>query len=161
MERKTLFEIPIYSMSEKEFNKRWKKRKDFLYNMFISGGSTEDNAKLGVSYSCFPKCIWKYNQIIGFIQISVSRRDVWFDIYRSLDKIYYADSKSKHFIQNIHANGTHFYVSGMTNEDIKQNILKELKSIEKYHLEKKFYVDYSAFYNIFDYVDISQIMKAM
>ena len=23
MEKKTLFEIPIYSMSEKEFNKRW------------------------------------------------------------------------------------------------------------------------------------------
>ena len=27
MEQKTLFEIPIYSMSEKEFNKRWNKRK--------------------------------------------------------------------------------------------------------------------------------------
>ncbi len=161
MERKILFEIPIYSMSEKEFNKRWKKRKDSLYEFFINGGSTEEHAKHVVSCSCFPKCVWKYNQIIGFIQISVSKKDVWFDIYRSLDKIYYADSKSKHFIQNIHANGTHFYVFGMTNEDIKQNILKELKSIEKYHLEKKFYVDYSAFYNIFDYVDISQIMKAM
>ena len=40
MKKKTLFEIPIYSMSEKEFNKRWEKRKDFLYNMFINGGNT-------------------------------------------------------------------------------------------------------------------------
>lgn len=148
-------------MSEKEFNKRWEKRKNFLYNMFIRGGNTEDNAKLGVSYSCFPKCVWKYNQIIGFIQISVSKHDVWFDIYRSLDKIYYANSKSKHFIQDIHANGTHFYASNLTNEEIKQNILKWLKSIEKNHLEKRFYVDYSAFRNIFDYVDIAQIMKSM
>ena len=28
MEKKTLFEIPIYSMSEKEFNKRWDKQKN-------------------------------------------------------------------------------------------------------------------------------------
>lgn len=145
MEQKILFEIPIYSMSEKEFNKRWKKRKDYLYNMFISGRNTEEDARRFVSDSCFPKCVWKYNQIIGFIRISVSKRDVWFDIYRSLDKIYYANSKTKHFIQNMHANGTHFYVSNLTNEYIKPNILETLKSIEKNSLKKKFYVDYSAF----------------
>lgn len=26
MEKRTLFEIPIYAMSEKEFNKHWKKK---------------------------------------------------------------------------------------------------------------------------------------
>lgn len=161
MEKKTLFEIPIYSMSEKEFNKRWKKRKDFLYDMFINGGNTESDAKLFVSDSCFPKCVWKYNQIIGFIRISVSRRDVWFDIYRSLDKIYYANSKNKHFIRYTPTNDTHFYVSALIDEQIKQNIRKQLKSIEKYHLKKNFYVDYSTFNNIFEYVDIAQIMKSM
>lgn len=161
MERKTLFEIPIYSMSEKEFNKRWKKRKDFLYDMFINGGHSEDNARLYVSDSCFPECVWKYNQIVGFIRISVSKHDVWFDIYRSLDDIYYAKSKYKHFIQDIHANGTHFYVSNPTDEYIKQNIREWLAGIEKSHLEKRFYVDYSTFDNIFEYVDIAQIMKSM
>lgn len=161
MEQKTLFEIPIYSMSEKEFNKRWKKRKDFLYNMFISGGNTEEDAKRFVSHSCFPQCVWKYNQIIGFIRISVSKRDIWFDIYRSLDNVYYAQSKSKHFIQNVHANGTHFYVSNLSNEYIKQNILEWLRGIEREYLEKRFYVDYSVFHNLFDYVDIAQIMKSM
>ena len=76
MKNKTIFEIPIYSMSEKEFNKRWKKRKTFLYNLFISGGNTEEDSKLFVSDSCFPGCVWKYNQIIGFIRISVSKRCV-------------------------------------------------------------------------------------
>lgn len=33
MKYKTLFEIPIYSMSEKEFHKRWEKRKTFLHNL--------------------------------------------------------------------------------------------------------------------------------
>ncbi len=161
MEKKTLFEIPIYSMSEKEFNKRWKKRKDFLYNMFINGGHTENNARLYVSDICFPKCVWKYNQIIGFIRVSVSKHEVWFNIYRSLDNIYYADSKYKHFIQDIQANGTHFYVSNPTNEYIKQNIREWLKGIETSHSEKRFFVDYSTFDNIFGYVDIAQIMKSL
>jgi hypothetical protein len=148
-------------MNENEFNRRWKKRKDFLYEMFINGGNTESDATIFASQSCFPKCVWKYNQIIGFIQISVSKHDVWFNIYRSLDKIYYADSKYKHFIQDILANGTHFYVSDPTNEYIKQNIREWLKEIEKRHLEKRFFVDYSTFDNIIEYVDIAQIMKSM
>ena len=127
-----------------------KKRKDFLYNMFISGGNTEEDAKRFVAHSCFPQCVWKYNQIIGFIRISVSKRDIWFDIYRSLDNVYYAQSKSKHFIQNVHANGTHFYVSNLSNEYIKQNILEWLRGIEREYLEKRFYVDYSVFHNLFD-----------
>lgn len=43
MKQKTLFEIPIYAMSEKEFNKRWDKKKSNLYNMFVSHGQTEEN----------------------------------------------------------------------------------------------------------------------
>lgn len=161
MEQKTLFEIPIYAMDENEFNKRWQKRKSFLYNMFINGGNSERDAELYVSDCCFPKCVWEYNQIIGFIRISVSKHDVWFDIYLSLDKKYYADSKYKHFIQDIHANGTHFYVSDPTDDYIKQNIREWLKDIEKSHIEKRFYVDYSTFDNIFEYVNIAQIMKSM
>ena len=36
MEKKTLFEIPIYAMSKKEFNKRWDKQKKTLYDTYIS-----------------------------------------------------------------------------------------------------------------------------
>ena len=36
MEKKTLFEIPIYSMSEKEFNKRWNKKKlNFMICLYL------------------------------------------------------------------------------------------------------------------------------
>ena len=44
MEQKTLFEIPIYAMSEKEFNKRWDKKKAKIYDMFISHGHTDKSA---------------------------------------------------------------------------------------------------------------------
>lgn len=103
MEKKTLFEIPIYSMSKKEFNRRWDKQKQKLHDTYVSHGHSEEDTQYYVSRFSFPRSLWEYNQIIGYIKISVSRHDVWFDIYCSLDKIYYADSKQKHFIQNIQA----------------------------------------------------------
>ena len=49
MKYKTLFEIPIYAMSEKEFHKRWEKRKTFLHNLFVSGYTYFDgNVSIGV-----------------------------------------------------------------------------------------------------------------
>ncbi len=161
MEQKTLFEIPIYAMSEKEFNKRWNKKKAELYDMFISSGHSDESAKSGIKMLCFPRYLWKYNQIIGYIRISISIHDIWFDVYRSLDKIYYADSRQKHFIENIHANGTHFYVSKQSDEEIKREIREMLKEIEKEHLRKNFYVDYSTFDNILEYVNIQEIMNSM
>lgn len=158
---KTLFEIPIYAMSKKEFNKRWDKQREKMYNNFISLGNTDEKAQIYISRFCFPYSIWEYNQIIGFIKISVSGREVCFNLYCSSDKIYHAHSKNKHFIQYEPTNSTHFYVSDLIDEKIKQNIRKQLKSIEKDKLKKKFYVDYSTFDNIFEYVDIAQIMKSM
>ena len=67
MEKKTLFEIPIYSMSEKEFNKRWNKKKTEFYDMLVSHGHSDEDARYYTSASSFPRCLWKYNQIVGYI----------------------------------------------------------------------------------------------
>lgn len=55
MKYKTLFEIPIYSMSEKEFHKRWEKRKTFLHNLFVSGGHIRRRCKT----FCYPIVIFQ------------------------------------------------------------------------------------------------------
>ncbi len=164
MEKKTLFEIPIYSMSEKEFNKRWDKQKKSLYDTYISHGHSDEETRFNISNTCFPRSTWKYNQIVGYIKISVSRHDVWFDIFCSMDKKYYVDSTQKHFILHLPSNGTHFYCSNPQDDKIKRKITEYLKSIEDDHLKKirKFlYVDYSTFDNVIEYVNIEQIMKAM
>ena len=161
MEKTTLFEIPIYAMSKKEFNKRWDKQKKTLYDTYISHGHSEEDTKYYVSKFSFPRSLWEYNQIIGYIKISVSKHDVWFDIYCSLDKVYYADSKQKHFIQDIQANGTHFYLSNPQDKEIKTKIFEWLRSIERNYLRKSFYVDYSTFNNIIEYINIEQIMKTL
>ena len=49
MEKKTLFEIPIYSMSKKEFNRRWEKQKHKLNDTYVSNGHSEEEKQYYVS----------------------------------------------------------------------------------------------------------------
>ena len=161
MEEKTLFEIPIYAMSEAEFNRRWQKKKIKFFQEFINHGHSEENTKLYWEDLHSPRYIWKYNQIIGYIKISVTRQDVNFNVFCSTDQIYYADSKQKHFIINWSTNGTHFYARDKSDEYIKEEIKRWLKSIEKDHLHSKRYVDYTAFNSIFDLINIKHIMETL
>lgn len=154
---KTLFEIPIYAMSEKEFNNRWDKKK----SKFMISGHTEKSAEMCIKSIYFPGTIWKYNQIVGFIIVSVTRQDVIFEIFCSMDKKFHADSKTKHFIQYFSSLANHFSACNKTEEFIKQKIIEMLKRIEKYDINHKFYIDYSTFNNIFNFVNIRQIMKTL
>lgn len=159
MEEKTLFEIPIYAMSETEFNRRWQKKKEKFFQELTSRGLTEEDIKMHWINLHFPRYIWKYNQIIGYIKISVTRQDINFDVFCSTDQIYYADSKQKHFIKDLMTNGTHFYARDKSNEYIKEEIKRWLKSIERYHLYSKRYVDYTTFDNLIDLINIKKIME--
>lgn len=76
MVKKTLFEIPVYSMSEKEFNRRWDKLDRKLRETYTTSSHHEEDSLHFVSSISFPRNIWKYNQIIGYIKISVSNHDV-------------------------------------------------------------------------------------
>lgn len=152
MEQKTLFEIPIYSMSEAEFNNRWDARNKKLSEFF----GEKVNARLLASNH--PENVWKYNQIIGYIVISVSKSDVWFDIYKSLDSKYYAVSKTKHFIQNMQVNGLHFGVNNENDTEIHEEIKDMLRNVEKDYIKKEMFIDYSTFSNVFDAIDIRRMM---
>lgn len=162
MKEKTLFEIPIYSMTEKEFNQRWKKIKDNLYKKFVSGGHT-DKSKLNnyIHELNFPRDVWKYNQIIGYVRLSVTRQDVVFAKYLARSERYHADSRVKKFIEYIPIHGANFYTKGKSDEEIKRKIFESLKHIEKFHIKKRFYVDYSVFNNIIDHINIKDIMDSL
>lgn len=159
MIQKTLFEIPIYSMPEKEFKKRWDKWKSEVYNSFVSHGHSDESARMGLHAIIYPEDVWKYNQIVGYIVISVSKNDVWFDIYMSLYERYRAISRTKHFIQNTHVNGLHFHVTNENDVEIHGKIKKWLSIIEKDNIRKTMFVDYSVFDNTFEAVDIRKIMS--
>lgn len=127
-----VLEIPIYSMSEKEFNRRWDKRKKYLTEYFMeSGKNSEERAKEFIFTGYYPQYVWKYNQIVGFVEIAVAPRDILFNVCKTLDKKMVAVSKTKHFIQNLCSGSKHFPIEKKTNEEIVREIDSWLESIGK------------------------------
>ena len=80
--------IPIYSMLPKEFERRWNKWKNGWYEQSIEMGHSAESAEETVGIIMrgrYPENIWKYNQIVGFVEISMSTRDITFNVQKTLD----------------------------------------------------------------------------
>lgn len=161
MNRKTIFEIPIYSMSKDEFESKWKIKKATLYEKFIAHGHSAESARLGVESCFYPRWLWEYNQIIGYIKIYLTRDDVNFDLYCSLSKRYGIDRKTRHFIENWSINGSHFRIGEKTNSEVRTEIRSWLRTIHNEYLKGKFYIDYSVFDNTIDFLDIRGIVNTL
>lgn len=159
MNRKVLFEIPVYSMSERAFNSRWEKK---IINYASSFGN-DLNAETvkRMKDHVYPRNVWKYNNIIGYIVVSIAKRDVYVDLYKTLDKRFYATRNAKHYIQNMNLSGTHFYATDKNDKELHLEIRELVNSIEKHNIKKSMFVDYTAFDNIFDSVNIRKIMEEL
>lgn len=125
---KIIYEIPIYSMPEKEFNQRWGKEKTSLIERSISMGKSAEKASEMIYNLYYPQYVWKYNQIVGFVEISISMKDVSLNIHRTLDKRMVAVSKTKHFIQEL--TPIHFPIKKMNNEELLTKIEEYLNIIQ-------------------------------
>ena len=137
-QQNTIFEIPIYSMSEKEFNEILKqcKKTEIIF---------------------YPAEIWKYNQIIGYIEVNVKKEKIDIDIHCTLDKKICATSKTKHLIQKLQKKIDSFDITEMDNEAIKNEIKKWLDETIKEELNKRFYIDKNVFNNVIEYIDIRKM----
>jgi hypothetical protein len=81
MHKMSLFDIPIYSMPEKEFDRRWRKAKEKLRNQILSAGYPNDiRVERLIKHISFPRDVWRYNQIIDCIRLSITKQDVLFEI---------------------------------------------------------------------------------
>lgn len=119
-----ILEIPIYSMKENEFENKWKK----YFEKYFKGNSHFQDIK----NSYYPQNVWKYNQIIGYLEITYSNKTIWLNEYCTADKKIYAKSTKKHYIIDMGLNGYHFFVKNeMKNEDIINEILFWITSFEK------------------------------
>lgn len=154
-----LFEIPIYTMDKEKFENKWRKKEQRYFEM--SSCETFEEYKKETRISFCPCNIWQYNQIIGYIIISVSKNDVWFGRYLAdIDRIIF-DSKQKRFMNNKPMNGMHFYTSGMDNSKIISLTKEMLENVVKQFIDKKYYVDKTVFNNLIDNVDLKGIMQNM
>ena len=139
-----LFEIPIYSMKEEEYKKRC-----FDYidkNAKCTSKENYDDFHEYLKRIYYIDRQWKYNQIVGYITISYSNESVWFEKYATFDKKIHAISNKKHYIHNYRLSGFHFYIySSMSNDEIKKEICKWLKSIEDELIPKPLFLDKELF----------------
>lgn len=159
MVQKILFEIPIYTMDKEKFENKWRQKEQKYFEM--SSCETFEEYKKETRLCFCPYNIWQYNQIIGYIIISVSKNDVWFERYLAdIGRIIF-DSKQKRFMNNKPINGMHFYTSGMDNSKIIALIKDMQESVVKQFIDKKYYVDKTVFNNLIDNVDFKGIMQNM
>ena len=150
MIRTTIFDIPIYSMSEECFNKKWDE---------AVASKIQNYDQLKNTGFFYPKCVWKYNYIIGHVEISVSYDTVWFDVYLVNMKHLPFLSEKKHYIVDQHVNGLHFYALDFSNEVLRERIHQILYNIQLNYLKKPHWLDYTVFENVANYTDIRRIMQ--
>ncbi|NLY70522.1 MAG: hypothetical protein GX076_02395 [Clostridiales bacterium] len=164
MKKRKLFEIPVYALDKESLrrrvdtkNSRFKKRleKENVRN-------DDEIARKAFDVNNFPQRVWEYNHIIGYIVISLTTQDVWFEIYFPYQEIkrYCWNSKVKKSLINTYANGLHFHVSSdMSNEEIRDKTKQWLDTIVCNHLLRRYCVDSEAFIFINTSLDYRKLMK--
>lgn len=159
MKSKVIFEIPIYSIKEDKFYQKWKDYKEKCKKRFLEHNDELGDYELWFDRSNFPKYVWKYNQIIGYIQISIKEKDIIFDLWLSKDKRYTYNTTKKHFIEYIPTNGLHFFVNNMKDKEIKVEINKFLKIIESDFIKENMYLDRTIYDNLINIINIKNMIK--
>ncbi len=99
MKEKLLFEIPIYSMNQNTFENKWEQFKQRNIENYLKINPELGDYEYRLKKIYFPQYVWKYNQIIGYIQIVIKNRDIIFELFITKDKNIHYDGKTKHFIE--------------------------------------------------------------
>ena len=147
---KKLFEIPVYAFNretlykkQESFRQEFRKRYEEHYS--------KENMGVVETLTTYPFRLWDYNHIVGYIRISVDRRDILFNVFLSTpqQKRYLWRSKRKVLLYDIGANGTHFYINEkMTNDDIRVQTAKMLQYVIKAHIPRRYFADTEVFDNL-------------
>lgn len=157
---KIIFELPIYSMSKEEFKRRWDNWEKKTYEESVLMENPAEKAKEIVKEiikTWYPQNVWKYNQIIGYVEIAISYRDIVFNISKTMDTRIHAVGKTKHYIQDIMVNGMHFSIDNMTNAEIVIRIDEYLDSIE-HKLTKPLYLYRNTYDNVKNHIDFNELV---
>lgn len=157
--QKVIFEIPIYSMREDKFHKKWKDYKDNSIKHFLELNDELGDYELWFDKFNFPQSVWKYNQIIGYIQISIKEKDVIFDLWLCRDKRYVYKTNKKNFIEYMPTNGLHFFTNNISDKQIKMEIDKFLKIIERDFIKKNMYLDKTIYNNLINNINIKNMIE--
>lgn len=162
MERIKLFEIPIYYTNSNIFNKKWDKERTRIITKLLYSGHSQSDAENFFKEISGDKRFWEYNQIIGYLVISIQDNDVNISLFMSKKQKIIFNKKSKVYIKAYPDRESHFYVSTRTTDiDIKARILEHIEEHKKTikDIHKNYYLDMTIFNNLIEHINIQQMIS--
>lgn len=154
-----IFEIPIYGISKEVFNEKWERHISKTVDTWVKMGWDREKALNEYESLLFPRTVWKYSQIIGYLTIDISASDIFFDIYAPMGEQYRYNTSRKLYIHCWSVIGQHFRIEDtMSNDDILKEIHWWIAETRKDCL-KKWYLDTSTFDNVSPFVDYRGIIE--
>lgn len=154
---KLIVSIPIYSISEEKFNKKWSDHHESVMKKLNYKPNRKDLLSV-LKSNDFPKTVWKYNKIIGHIEILLSGNDIIFEVYKSNKKKFNYNSITKDFVEGYQSLNNHFYIDEKNNEELKCEIDEMVTEIVHEVFERRT-VDYTLYENFRKYFDLKQFIE--
>ena len=162
MKEKVLISLPIYSCTEKTLEKDYKKylrrKASYAIQIYADYNKTEEEAIKEIERFYWKKRIWKYNQIIGYLQVLVFGNSLAFNRYLPEEKNVMRFSNKKKFVCMMHVSGMYVQLTG-TNEEIANRLLKAIRDIAKMN---KWIIDtseFELFYKDINYLKLRDYIK--
>lgn len=157
--KKYFFELPVYRLSEKDYEKE---EDTFLLKYYNEVHLRNGRVNSSISYEEFKeksmlyRDIWQYNEIIGYIKLYILGSQIRGEYYQhKTSRI--RKTRTKHFKFLTLKLVSESNLSNKTNEEI-YNII--LKYIEDCNLElQKRYIDIKYFKQIGKFVDWNNLIK--
>ena len=149
-----LFEIPVYSMTQELFDKKFEEYIERQRGKYYEDEETRTLFRDFV----FPMGVWRFNQIIGYIQIVATESYFKFLLWQGSKKKYSVDAKSKPMISLMDQCYVS-YSSGESNEEFRHLLTERISRCYESFLYRHRYIDTTTFDNLVQYIDFSRIIK--
>ena len=150
-----LFSIPIYSCSEKKhrilYQKFLRNKALLVIENYKKFGKSEQEAIEKTEPLFWKKRIWKYNQIIGYLEVNIMHASLSFNSYLQEERNIMKFSNKKKYL-TLHPILGYYVQLGGNNGEIAENLLKTIEKIGK---SFKWELDLSSFKLI--YKDINYL----
>ena len=161
-----IFEMPIYGVSETAFSRKWNEKADgFAQTSYTLNRcedvDTEKNRLRGIIMRS-EKRQYMYNQIVGFLVISIDGTDANFSLYLSDVQYRYSAKKSQKSVRQMVRSGDHLYIGNLKSNSalamlIKERINYEVEYLKRVH--KGYFLDTTVFDEVIDHIDLLSIIN--
>ena len=162
IEDNVIFSIPIYALNSDQLQKRVDAFISSLDSKYPPLKNMESSYKESViETATVPYRFWKYNHIVGFIEISAKLNDIYFNLYlpHAELKKYYWHSEKKVLLENVGHDCKHFRVfDDESNTEIITKIREHLKDVVV-NIPKNYYIDMEIFDLLTRYLNIKMLLK--